>query len=45
MKRMAAEDSVGIPKMSKRALEMGFVEFGMRINHVIPITEPMIAVK
>jgi hypothetical protein len=40
-----SQDSVAIPKMSKRALETGFVEFGMRIKHVIPITDPMIAVK
>ena len=37
--------SVAIPKTSKRALEIGLVDLGMRMKHVIPIVEPMIAVK
>jgi len=39
------QESVAIPKTSKRALETGFVDLGMRMKHVIPIVEPMIAVK
>ena len=37
--------SVAIPKTSKRALEVVFVDWGMRMKHVIPIVDPTIAVK
>jgi len=36
---------VAIPKKSKRALEIGFVDFGRRMKAAIPMVEPTIAVK